>query len=197
MTLGENAHPVTFDVSDSSSSLSEITSFSRKFGGLDAVVHCAGVMNDSSLNLVSQDLLENVFRTNVYGSFFVLQAAIRLMARKRSGSIVLLGSVVGEDGAMGQSVYSASKGAVTSLVKSAAKEVAPLKIRVNGVAPGPIDTGLLDVFTIEQKEDIVKRIPLGRIGETKDVAKLIEFLCSDDSSFLTGQMIRVDGGFKP
>lgn len=192
--LGPLAHPVAFDVTDGNQTKLEISRFVKQQGTLDAVVHSAGIMKDAPINLIDDALLEEVFSANVFGAFHVLKASINPMMRKRSGAIVLLSSIVGESGARGQTVYGASKGAVSTLVKSASKELAPLRIRVNGIAPGPINTELFDAFDNEQKEAIVESIPLGRIGEVADVAKLALFLCSEDSSFITGQVIRVDGG---
>lgn len=192
--LGAKAFPVAFDVSDQDSVNSSLRNFSKRYGALDAVVNCAGVMRDSSLTTVTPELLQGVFDVNVFGSFYVLKASAKLMAKQRNGSIVLLSSVVGEDGSRGQTVYSASKGAVSALVKSAAKELAPLGIRVNGIAPGPIDTELFQVFDEVTRDTIVRQIPIGRIGQPRDIAPLAKFLVSEDSSFITGEIYRVDGG---
>lgn len=192
--LGDKAIPVSFDVTNLNDTKNAISNFVKVQGRLDAVVHSAGIMRDAPLNLIDEQLLDQVFTTNVFGAFYVLKSSINPMMRKRSGSIVLLSSIVGETGARGQSVYGASKGAVSSLVKSASKELAPLKIRVNAIAPGPVNTELFEFFDSAQKEAIVSSIPLGRIGEVSDIAKLAAFLCSADSSYMTGQIIRVDGG---
>lgn len=192
--LGKNAIPVAFDVSDADSVQLEVNKFYKEQGSLDALVHCAGLMKDAPLNIVDYELVEEVFRVNVFSSFFLLKAAAKTMIRQRKGSIVLIGSIAGEDGAKGQAVYSSSKGAVSALVKSASKELSRVGIRVNAVAPGPIDTQLFRVFDTELQKQIIESIPLGRIGTTQDVSKLVNFLVSDDSSFITGQIYRVDGG---
>lgn len=193
-SLGENAIPVAFDVADPQAVQVELNNFVKAQGSLEALIHCAGVMKDAPINLVEDDLIEEVFRVNVFSSFYLVKAATRAMIRKRKGSIVLFSSIAGEDGAKGQSVYSASKGAVSALVKSVAKELARVGIRVNAVAPGPINTELFSAFPDELKSEIESSIPLGRIGNPDDVSKLVSFMVSDNASFITGQIYRVDGG---
>ena len=192
--LGENAFPLAFDVSNPESVQLQVNQFVRSQGSLEALIHCAGVMKDAPINLVEKGLIEEVFNINVFSSFYLVKAATKAMIRKRSGSIVLLGSIAGEDGAKGQSVYSASKGAVSALVKSTSKELSKVGIRVNAIAPGPIDTDLFSGFPEELQVEIASSIPLGRLGTTKDISKIISFLVSDDASFITGQIYRVDGG---
>ena len=192
--LGENAFPLAFDVSNPESVQFEINQFVKSQGALEALIHCAGVMKDAPINLVEKELIEEVFKINVFSSFYLVKAASKAMIRKRRGSILLLSSIAGEDGAKGQSVYSASKGAVSALVKSTSKELSKVGIRVNAIAPGPIDTELFTGFPEELQAEIAASIPLGRIGTTKDVSKIISFLVSDDASFITGQIYRVDGG---
>lgn len=192
--LGSNALPIPFDVTDENQTFTSIRQFVKETGGLDGLVHAAGMMEDASLGLITKDLMQKVFNANVFSCFYTMQAAIKPMSRQRSGSIVLIGSMAGQDGAKGQSVYSAAKGAIPSLVRSAAKEIARLGIRVNAIAPGLIDTDLLTVFPEELKENIISQIPMQRIGKPKEVASVCNFLLSEDSSYITGQVIRVDGG---
>lgn len=192
--LGPSAVPVVFDISNRESVNLAMREFAKTSGALDAVVNCAGVMMDSPITTVSEELLNEVFNINVFGAFFVLQTAVKIMAKQRSGSIVLFSSIAGEDGSRGQSVYSASKGAISALVKSTAKELAPLGIRINGIAPGPIDTDLFQFFDEATRENIQSQIPLRKLGLPEDISPLVKLLVSEDSSFITGEIFRVDGG---
>lgn len=192
--LGLGTIPVPFDVSKPDEVSTSIRQFVKETGRLDGVVHAAGIMEDVNLGLVTEALVEKVFRTNVFSGLYTIQAALKPMSRQRSGSIVLIGSMAGQDGAMGQSIYSAAKGSIPALVQSAAKEIARLGIRVNAVAPGLIDTDLVTVLPEEVRERIVSQIPMKRIGQPSEVSAVCNFLLSDDSSYITGQVIRVDGG---
>jgi 3-oxoacyl-[acyl-carrier protein] reductase len=192
--LGENASPLVFDVSEKQSVSEEIRKFARTEGGLDALIHTAGLMEDTSISMVGEELLDKVFQTNVYGSFWVLQACLKPMIKNKHGAVVLVSSIAGIDGAKGQTVYSASKAAVNALVKSASKEVARFGIRVNAVAPGPVETKLFSFFDEEVKSKILSSIPLGRIATPGDVASMAMMLIGDESEYVTGQVIRIDGG---
>ena len=137
---------------------------------------------------------EEVIDVNLVGTFNVTKNVINYMMKARSGKIINLSSVVGISGNAGQTNYSASKAGIIGFTKSLAKEVASRNINVNAVAPGFIQTSMTDVLKEEVKQEIAKNIPLKRMGEAKDVANLVKFLASDESSYITGQVINVDGG---
>lgn len=193
--LGELAHPFAFDINDSTALGQALISFSKVTGALDAVVHSAGVMKDAPLGLLGPDLIDEVFDTNTVSSLNVIQLSSRIMSRKKSGAIVLVNSVVGLDGAPGQTLYSMSKASLSGLVKSTAKELGPRGIRVNAIAPGLIQTELIAGLSDELLAKQTERIPLGRLGITADISPVVEFLISPGASYVTGQTLRVDGGY--
>ena len=137
---------------------------------------------------------EQVIDTNLVGTFNVTKNVITYMMKARKGNIVNISSVVGISGNAGQTNYSASKAGIIGFTKSLAKEVASRNIRVNAVAPGFIETNMTDVLKDEIKAEIAKNIPLGRMGNAEDVANAVKFLVSEDSSYITGQVLQVDGG---
>jgi Dehydrogenases with different specificities (related to short-chain alcohol dehydrogenases) len=166
----------------------------REFGSLDAMVVNAGILRDARLGMIGEDLLRDVIDTNLVAAIRQVQGASRLMQRRSSGSIVLLGSVVGRQGNVGQSVYSASKAGLVGVGLSAARELAPSGIRVNVVAPGLIATRMVEGLPEEARSGLLGRVGLGRVGEPSEVASVIAFLVSDASSYVTGQVIGIDGG---
>lgn len=166
----------------------------KHYGRLDAAVLNAGVMMTGMLGMIQEQHMERVLRVNLFSTIEHLQYAARVMRSANTGSIVCLGSIIGERGAAGATVYSASKAGVRGAALSAAKELAGSGIRVNVVAPGYIDTDLNAQHTPQQKAQYLERIPFGRMGEAKEVAALIAFLVSDASSYITAQVIGVDGG---
>ncbi len=159
----------------------------------DILINCAGIMLDTPLVMAKLAQLQQMLAVNVAGSFLFCQYASRLMTRKRRGKIVNLASKVGESGAAGQSAYAASKAAVIGLTKSLAKELGPLGITVNAVSPGFIETDLTAHYNAEQRKTILERIALHRTGQTDDVAAMIDFLCTEEASYINGQIITVDG----
>ena len=168
-----------------------------RFGRLDAAVNVAGTEGQPGL-IVNQtaESYAATFDTNVLGTLLSLKHELRVMTAQKSGSIINISSTYGHEGAAYASVYSASKHAVEGLTKSAALEAASSGVHVNAVAPGPTDTGMLDRFTgtPENKSALIGSVPLGRIGKPDDVAKAVLFLAADTSSFITGQIVTVDGG---
>lgn len=166
-----------------------------EFGRLDFLVNNAGVMQGALLGMISPDLVEETLAVNTSGPILHLQAAARLM-RRGGGSIVNLTSIMGVRGYPGQAVYSASKAAVIGLTVAAAKELASKGIRVNAVAPGLIATDMTAGLSAQEHEQRVAGIGLGREGEPQDVAKVVLFLVSDLSAYVTGQVIGVDGGMQ-
>ncbi|MEA3178600.1 MAG: hypothetical protein QOI59_2123 [Gammaproteobacteria bacterium] len=168
-----------------------------RFGRLDVAVNIAGTEGQPGL-IVNQtaESYAATFDTNVLGTLLSLKHELRVMTAQKSGSVINVSSTYGHAGAAYASVYAASKHAVEGFTKSAALEVASTGVRVNAVAPGPTDTGMLDRFTgtPENKKALVSGVPLGRIGKPADIANTILFLASDAASFMTGQIVTVDGG---
>lgn len=164
------------------------------FGTVDILVNNAGITCDGLLLRMKDEDFEAVIDTNLKGVFYCTKAAAKLMMKKRSGRIVNMSSVVGLIGNAGQTNYAASKAGVLGFSKSAAKELAARGITVNMVAPGFIDTDMTAVLADKVKEAMVKEIPLRRMGRPEDVANAVLFLVSDCSSYITGQVINVDGG---
>lgn len=166
----------------------------EKFGHIDVVVNNAGITKDNLLLRMSEDDFDDVINVNLKGTFNMCKHASKVMLKQRSGHIINMASVVGEIGNIGQCNYSASKGGVISFTKSLARELASRGITVNAIAPGFIKTDMTDKMTDEAKEAVSKQIPLGRMGEPKDIANAALFLASDSSSYITGQVINVCGG---
>ena len=165
-----------------------------EFGRIDVLVNNAGITKDMLLMRMKKEDFESVVDVNLVGTFNVTKNVISYMMKARSGRIVNISSVVGISGNAGQTNYSASKAGIIGFTKILAKEVASRNINVNAVAPGFIETNMTEVLKEEIKEEIAKSIPLKRMGKAKDVANLVKFLVSEDSSYITGQVINVDGG---
>ena len=166
----------------------------EKFGKIDVLVNNAGITKDMLLMRMKKEDFEQVIDVNLVGTFNVTKNAISYMLKARSGRIINISSVVGISGNAGQTNYSASKAGIIGFTKSLAKEVASRNILVNSVAPGFIETSMTEVLKDEVKEEIAKNIPLNRMGTSQDVANVVKFLASDESSYITGQVIQVDGG---
>ncbi len=164
------------------------------FGKIDVLVNNAGITKDMLLMRMKKEDFEQVIDVNLIGTFNVTKHVIAFMLKARTGRIINISSVVGVSGNAGQTNYSASKAGLIGFTKSLAKEVASRGILVNAVAPGFIETNMTDVLKEEVKEEIAKSIPLKRMGTSKDVANVVKFLASEDSSYLTGQVLQVDGG---
>ena len=166
----------------------------EEYGKIDVLVNNAGITKDMLLMRMKKEDFESVIDINLVGTFNVTRNVISHMMKARSGKIINISSVVGVSGNAGQTNYSASKAGIIGFTKSLAKEVASRNILVNAVAPGFIETSMTDILKDDIKEEIAKTIPLKRMGTTKDVANLVKFLASDESSYITGQVINVDGG---
>ena len=182
------------DVSDYSKVEEFIKEVVSKFGKIDVLVNNAGITKDGLLMRMKKEDFEDVIDVNLIGTFNVTRNAIPYMIKARSGKIINISSVVGVSGNAGQTNYSASKAGIIGFTKSLAKEVASRNITVNAVAPGFIQTKMTDVLKDEVKEEILKQIPLKRFGLAEDVANVVKFLASDESSYITGQVINIDGG---
>ena len=166
----------------------------EKFETIDVLVNNAGITRDNLLIRMTEEEFDKVIETNLKGTYIVTKAVTKYMMKKRKGSIINLASVVGVSGNAGQCNYSASKAGIIGFTKSIAKELASRNIRANAVAPGFIETDMTNVLSDTVKENIYAQIPLKRMGEAKEVAELIYFLGEDTSSYITGQVINIDGG---
>jgi 3-oxoacyl-[acyl-carrier protein] reductase len=166
----------------------------KKFKRLDVLVNNAGILQDALLGMIPDAMIRRTIDVNTIGPIYHVQEASRLMSRHKSGSIINMTSIIGRFGNEGQAVYGASKAALIGLTISAAKELARHNIRVNAVAPGFINTDMVKQLTEQKYDERMKSIKMGRIGEPEDVANAILFLASDLSSYVTGQVLGVDGG---
>jgi 3-oxoacyl-[acyl-carrier protein] reductase len=191
---GGRAAALQADVSDADAARALVETAEQELGELDVLVCNAGVTRDGLIARLSPEAWTTVIDTNLAGPFFLCQAVSRRMMRRRSGSIVLMSSVVGVHGNAGQTNYAASKAGLIGLGKSLARELGSRNIRVNVIAPGYIATELTGVLPEELRQGILDQTPLGRLGESEDVARAVRFLASDASSFVTGAVLGVDGG---
>ena len=182
------------DVSNFEDCEKNVEEIISKYGKIDVLVNNAGITRDTLLMRMKKEDFEDVINTNLVGTFNVTKNVISYMLKAHYGRIINISSVVGIAGNAGQTNYSASKAGIIGFTKSLAKEVASRNILVNVVAPGFIETSMTNVLKDEIKEEIAKSIPLKRMGTTQDVANVVKFLASEDSSYITGQVINVDGG---
>ncbi|WP_129722041.1 3-oxoacyl-[acyl-carrier-protein] reductase [Xylanivirga thermophila] len=166
----------------------------QEFGGLDILVNNAGITKDALLVRMKPEDWEKVIDVNLNGVFNCTKSAARIMMRQRRGNIINISSVIGLTGNAGQANYAAAKAGIIGFSKSIAKELASRGIRVNVVAPGFIQTDMTGMLPQNIKEELLSKIPLGRYGDPMDIAHLVGFLASDESSYITGQVINVDGG---
>lgn len=182
-----------FDVRDEAAAKKAVLQIRKETGRLDVLVNNAGVMKDALIGMISKDLMQEIYDTNVFGVMNMIQLASKVMMFQKSGSIINLSSIVGLKGNPGQLVYSATKGAVTAMTKTAAKELASQGIRVNAVAPGMIDTDMFRSIGNEKMQEHIANIRMGRLGTPEEVADAILFLASDLSGYITGEILGVNG----
>lgn len=188
--------PICFDVTDTAALKAGLMAIYKAEGRIDCVVNNAAIIANQKLGMVTKSLLEKMYAVNVFAVIDMMQLVSRLMVRNGGGSIVNMASVTGVVGSPGQVAYSASKGAVIAMTKSAAKELSPMGIRVNAVAPGIIKTERFEELYEASGDKIdqrISRIALGRLGTPQDVANAVAFLASDRASYISGQVLGVDG----
>ena len=166
----------------------------KTFGKVDILVNNAGITKDNLMMRMSEQDFNDVLDVNLKGTFHCMKAVCRPMMKQRSGRIINMTSVVGITGNAGQANYAASKAGVIGLTKSMAKELASRDICINAIAPGFIQTDMTDVLPENVKENLKQNIPLARLGKPEDIANLVAFLASEEASYITGQVIHVDGG---
>lgn len=182
------------DVTDPAAVKSLFQILHQRFGRLDGFVANAGVLQDALIGMASEEQISETLAVNTAGVLRCCQYASRLMARRKRGWMLLMSSIMGRTGNSGQSVYAASKAAVIGIGKSLAQELGPQGIRVNVLAPGLIDTDMTRKLPAEKREQVLGRVPLGRIGTPQDVANVAAFLASDLAGYVSGQVVGVDGG---
>lgn len=190
------AKTICFDVTDTNALKAGLMQVYKAEGRIDCVVNNAAIIQNQKLGMVTKPLLEKMYAVNVFAVIDMIQIASRLMARTGGGCFVNMASVTGVVGSPGQVAYSASKGAVISLTKSAAKELAPMNIRVNAVAPGIVKTERFEELyeaTGDKINERIEKIALGRLGTPQDIANAVSFLASDRASYISGQILGVDG----
>ncbi len=182
------------DVSDSEGFTKLIEDVAERYERLDVLVNNAGITRDNLVLTIPDEDWQLVLKVNLTSAFIGTRAAAKIMMRKRSGSIIYMASYSGLEGNRGQANYAASKAGVIGLMKSAAKELAKRSVRCNAIAPGFILTEMTEVLPQQAKDMAMAQIPMQRFGKPAEVAKVVGFLASDDSSYITGQVLSVDGG---
>jgi 3-oxoacyl-[acyl-carrier protein] reductase len=192
--IGGGAQGFAADVSDTAQVAALVEQVEAAFGAVDILVNNAGLTRDNLLLRIKDDDWDAVLDANLKGAFAAIRAATRGMMKRRWGRIINITSVVGITGNKGQANYAASKAGLIGLTKSVAQELASRNILVNAVAPGFIETDMTAALSAEQRAALAERIPLGRLGTPADVASAVAFLASEQASYITGQVLVVDGG---
>lgn len=191
---GGRAITVKGDVSKAADVEAVFAEVKKEFGRLDVLVNNAGITRDGLLLRMKEENWDAVIDTDLKSCFLTIRAAAPVMMKQRKGAIVNISSVVGIMGNIGQINYSAAKAGVIGMTKTAARELAARGIRVNAVAPGFIETSMTEVIPEKIKEGMIHSIPLGRMGQAEEVARAVCFLASDEAGYVTGQVLKVDGG---
>lgn len=191
---GVKTMAIAADVSDTEAAKALVDKIVAELRRIDVLVNNAGITRDGLIARMSEDDFDAVIAVNLKGTFNCCKAAAKHMMKQRSGSIINMSSIVGIAGNAGQANYAASKAGVIGITKSLAKELARRNVRVNAIAPGFIATDMTDALNDGQKDAITAQIGLGRLGEAEDVAALAAFLASPAASYITGQVISIDGG---
>jgi 3-oxoacyl-[acyl-carrier protein] reductase len=193
-SAGGSAEVCPFDVADMAATETSIEALAKRLGRLDILVANAGIAIDGLLLRVNEEDLDRLFAINVKGAIACAKAATRPMMRAKRGRVIFISSIVGEMGNAGQTAYAATKAALLGVTKSIAREYASRNITVNAITPGFIDTDMTHAMTETMKEALLKSIPLGRTGKADDIANACLYLASDEASYVTGQVLRVNGG---
>jgi len=193
-SLGGKAIAIEGNVADSKSADDMVSKVVEGLGGIDILVNNAGITRDTLLMRMKDEDWDAVISVNLKGTFNCMRAAVKSMARQRYGKIINIASIVGLMGNAGQANYAASKAGVIGLTKTAAREYAARGININAVAPGFISTAMTDAIPEKARSELIAQIPMGRLGSADDVADAALFLASDASSYITGQVLSVNGG---
>lgn len=191
---GQRAWSRVGNVADAKQTQQAIEDFSEQFGGIDILINNAGIFRDQVIWKMTDQQWQDVIDVDLTGVFNCSRAVAPIMRQNRGGAIVNISSINGLRGKFGQTNYSAAKAGVIGLTKALAKELARFDVTVNAVAPGMIQTAILEAMPPQEREEAVKEILMGRIGQPEDVAELVAFLCSNRARFITGEVVRIDGG---
>ncbi len=194
VSRGGKAEIAGFDVADTAATEAAMDALIKQHGKLDVLVANAGIAIDGLLLRIKDEDLQKLFDTNVKGTLTCARVATKSMMRAKTGRIIFLSSVVGEMGNVGQTAYAATKAALLGAAKSIAREYASRNITVNAVAPGFIDTDMTQAMNDAARDAVLKAIPLGRTGTAREVAAACAYLASDEAAYVTGQVLRVNGG---
>jgi len=191
---GGSSSTVQINISESDSVDKAFSSIEKDHTSVDVLVNNAGITKDNIMPRMKEDEWLEVIQTNLTGSFYTSQRAIKLMMKNKWGRIIFISSVVGISGNQGQANYAASKAGLIGLSKSISKEMGSRNITSNVVAPGYIETDMTSFLDNQNKENIIEQLSIKRIGKPEDISNIVSFLCSDESEYITGQVIPVDGG---
>ena len=191
--LGVRCLAIKADAADYDAAQDVVKQVVQEWGKIDILINNAGVTRDALVMRMREEQWDEVINTNLKSAFNYIQAVSVVMARQRKGSIISMSSVVGLNGNAGQANYAASKAGIVALTKSVAKELGSRNVRVNAIAPGCIETDMTSALSDQNKEAILKLIPMGRVGQSEEVAKVALFLASELSSYISGQVLQVNG----
>ena len=194
ISSGGSASTVRVDISNSESVDEAFTSIEKDYTSVDVLINNAGITKDNILPRMKKDEWLEVIQTNLTGSFHTSQRAIKPMMKNKWGRIIFISSVVGISGNQGQANYAASKAGLIGLAKSISKEMGSRNITSNVVAPGYIETDMTSFLDDQNKENIIEQLSIKRIGKPEDISNVVSFLCNEESEYITGQVIPVDGG---
>ena len=191
---GGSACAYKADVSDPAAVKEMVKYVAKTYGQIDILINNAGIVRDEYLMMLTQENLDKCLDLNIKGYFYCAQQVATKMFRKKQGLIINMSSVSSKMALAGQSVYSATKGAVNSMTQTMAKELAPYGIRVNAIAPGFVYTEMVEQLPEDKREEYIREVPMGRFAQVEEIAEMVSAMCSDAFSYVTGQILVVDGG---